>query len=45
MKKGDFTSQFKTSIMELLDNKATKAIEKAEEAVDVANLVRDKLNF
>lgn len=45
MKKGDFSGQFKTSIGELLDNKATKAIEKAEEAVDVANLVRDKLNF
>ncbi len=45
MKKGEFTSQFKTSIGELLDGKATKAIEKAEEAVDVANLVRDKLDF
>lgn len=45
MKKGEFTAQFKTAIGELLDGKATKAIEKAEEAVDVANLVRDKLDF
>lgn len=45
MKKGDFSGQFKTAIMELLDGKATKAIEKAEEARDVADLVRDKLDF
>lgn len=45
MKKGEFSTQFKTAVMELLDGKATKVIEKAEEARDVAELVRDKLNF
>lgn len=45
MKKGDFTGQFKTVIGELRDDKATKAIEKAEEARDVADLVREKLHY